>query len=147
MFLGGISFSSLSKMYSCKELGERSAVPPLKLTKVQCTRNGQILYSARNWEVLSCSQVYSVLQAVLQACITVVCGVPGSLEGHVLSCHAGLQYHSFCAPCASGLQLVPYLLLSISRTVHAGQALTVFTLNNKVHCAHLSWLSFPFISS
>lgn len=34
----------------------------------------------------------------------------GSPEGHVPSCHAGLQHRSFLAPHASGLQLAPHLL-------------------------------------
>lgn len=64
-------------------------------------------------------------------------------EGHVPSCHIGLQHSSFCAPRASGLQLILHLLLTISRTVHVGWGLTVFTQDTKVHCVHLSWLFLP----
>lgn len=128
---------------------------PLSLTRVEFAegvKNGQILYNARNWEVLSCSQVHSVLQVLPQApqlCVgsqdeTLSIGSP---EGDIPSSYAGLQHHSFCAPHVNGLQLVPHLLLSISRIVHVGWGLTVFTQDTKVHCVHLSWLSFPFILS
>ena len=113
-------------------------------------RSFTMLETGKSFLVPRCIQFYkSCPKLVLQLCVgsqdeTLSIGSP---DGHVPSCHVGLQHHSFCAPHVSGLQLVPHLLLSISRIVHVGWELTVFTQDTKVHCVHLSRLSFPFILS
>lgn len=113
-------------------------------------RSFTVLETGKSFLVPRCIQFYrSCPKLVSQLCMgsqdeTLIIGSP---EGHVPSCHVGLQHCSSCTPHENGLQLVPHLLLNISRIVRVGPQLTVFTQDTKVHSVHLSWLSFPFILS
>jgi len=92
-------------------------------------RSFPMLENGKSFLVPRCIQFYkSFPELVSQLCIGsqdefLIIGFP---EGHIPSCHVGLQHRPFYAPYASSLQLVPHLVLSISGIVHVGWGLTVF---------------------